>query len=77
MREFYIAPHESDAGYFICPFKLTTTSSSKGCEGSKCMAWIESLDNRGNPTKVGRCGMISGTLGYKVTSSTKVREEWK
>lgn len=51
---------------FRCLFPSPGPDEPKDCVPWKCPAWIDELDENGEPTGYGRCGMVSSTLQRNV-----------
>ncbi|WP_165078862.1 MULTISPECIES: hypothetical protein [unclassified Desulfovibrio] len=47
---------------FRCLFPLPFPDESRNCVPWKCPAWIDELDENGEPTGRGRCGMVPARI---------------
>lgn len=67
MSEGYRIIRSELAQKYRCPFSVIDRAGDYRvcCEGANCMAWMMELDDKGEPTGRGRCGML---LRYVQTS---------
>ena len=81
MREEYTMATNDNDNNLACPFRLASSGTHCDCMGRRCMAWVVQLDDSGNPTGNGRCGMVWVILQMPVTTCApwdgdKKHESW-
>ena len=60
MIEEYTRIPSDKAKFLRCPVPFTDADGSVHayCDGTDCMAWMREIDDNGEPTGCGRCGMV-------------------